>query len=63
MKSIPSEVLADMKRATELALSGKNDREFVQRVQEEAKRLRVEILLKNGFLDVGVSAIRELRDE
>jgi hypothetical protein len=63
MDSIPSEVLADMKRATDLALSGKKDREFEQRVQAEAKRIRAEILRKHGFLDIGVFAIRELRDE
>jgi hypothetical protein len=63
MESIPSEVLADMKRATELALSGKKDPEFEQRVQAEAKRIRAEILRKHGLLDIGVSAIRELRDE
>ena len=63
MESIPSEVLADMKRATELALSGKKDSEFERRVQAEAKRIRAEILRKHGPLDIGVSAIRELRDQ
>jgi hypothetical protein len=63
MESIPSEVLADMKRATDLALSGKRDPKFEQRVQAEAKLIRKEILRKHGLLDIGVSAIRELRDE
>lgn len=62
MENIPSEVLADMKRATELALSGKKDREFELRVQMEAKKTRADILRKQGILEIGVSAIRELRD-
>jgi len=63
MGSIPSEVLADMKRATDLALSGRKDPIFERRVQAEAKRIRADILRKHGLLDIGVSAIRELRDE
>jgi hypothetical protein len=63
MESIPSEVLADMKRATDLAISGKKDPIFEKRAQAEAKMIRAEILRKHGLLDIGVPAIRELRDE
>lgn len=47
----------------ELAISGKKDPEFVRRVQAEAKKVREEIFEKHGLLDVGVPAIRELRDD
>jgi hypothetical protein len=60
--TIPSDVLADMERATELAISGKKDPEFERRVQAEAKKIREEIFKKHGLLDIGVPAIRELRD-
>ena len=51
-----------MERATELAVSGKKDLEFERRVQAEAKKIREEIFKKHGLLDIGVHAIRELRD-
>jgi hypothetical protein len=63
MGTLAPNVLADMKKATELALSGKKDPEFTKRVQDEAKKVRAEILKRNGLLDVGTPAIRELRDE
>jgi hypothetical protein len=63
MNTISPQVLADMKRATELALTGHKDPEFTRRVQDEAKKLREEIYRKHGLLDVGVHAIRELRDD
>jgi hypothetical protein len=32
-------------------------------VQAEAKKIREEIFWKHGLLDIGVPAIRELRDD
>jgi hypothetical protein len=61
--TIPSDVLADMERATELATSGTKDPEFARRVQAEAKKVRAEIFAKHGLLDIGVPAMRELRDD
>jgi hypothetical protein len=63
MEAIPSEILADMRRATELAMSGQKDPAFERRVQAEAKKVRDQIFQKHGALDIGVAAIRELRDE
>jgi hypothetical protein len=63
MEAIPPEIIADMRRATELAMSGQKDPAFERRVQAEAKKVRDEILQKHGVLDIGVAAIRELRDE
>jgi len=44
-------------------MSGKKDPEFERRVQAEAKKIRAEIFKKHGLLDIGVPAIRELRDD
>lgn len=57
------DVLADMEYAIELAMTGKKDPEFEKRVQDQGKRIREEIFRKHGLLDIGVPAIRELRDE
>ncbi len=59
---IPPEILADMERAVQLAMAGERDPEFERRIQAEAERIRQEILRKHGVLDIGVPAIRELRD-
>jgi len=59
---IPPEVMADLEYAAELAASGRRDPEFARRIGEEAKRVREQVLQRNGVLDIGVSAIRELRD-
>ena len=54
--------MADLEYAAELAANGRKDSEFARRIREEAKRVREQILQRNGLLDIGVSAIRELRD-
>jgi hypothetical protein len=59
---IPPDVLADMQRAIELAMTGKRDTEFERRVQAEGKRFREEVFRKHGLLDIAVPAIRELRN-
>lgn len=59
---LPADVLSDMQRAIELAMTGKRDQEFERRVQAEGKRIREETFRKHGLLDIAVPAIRELRD-
>jgi len=59
---IPPEVMADLEYAAALAANGRRDPKFARRIREEAKRVREQILQRNGVLDIGVSAIRELRD-
>ncbi|HEV3117897.1 MAG TPA: hypothetical protein VGY58_12650, partial [Gemmataceae bacterium] len=59
---IPPEVMADLEYAAELAAKGRKDPEFARRIREEAERVREQVLQRNGVLDIGVSAIRELRD-
>jgi hypothetical protein len=63
MDTIPPKLMADMEYAVELVISGKKDPEFEKRVRAEADRIRAEIFKKHGLLDIGVPAIRELRDD
>ncbi len=59
---IPADVIAELEYAAQLAACGRKDPTFARRVAEEAARIREEVKLKYGLLDIGVPAIRELRD-
>jgi hypothetical protein len=59
---IPPDVLAAMEEAASYALTGVGDPEALRKIREEAERIRAEVFRKHGALDVGVPAIRELRD-
>jgi hypothetical protein len=60
---IPVDVMAELEYAAQLAASGRKDPAFAGRIAEEAARIRAEVKRKYGLLDIGVPAIRELRDE
>jgi hypothetical protein len=59
---IPPDVVAAMEEAVRHALTGKGDPEVLQRIHERAEEIRAEVLRKHGVIDVGVPAIRALRD-
>ena len=60
---IPPDLLADTQAVIEHVVSGKRlDSEIARRVRERAERIREEIRQQHGVLDIGVPAIRELRD-
>ena len=59
---IPPEVMAELQEAADRAAKGIRDPEKTRLACERMDRLREEILQKHGILDIGVSAIRELRD-
>jgi hypothetical protein len=60
---IPTDLLADTQAIIDHLISGKLlDPEVTRRVRERAERIREEIRQKHGVLDIGVPAIRELRD-
>lgn len=59
---IPPDVKAAMEEAVRYALTGKADPATLRRIREEADRVREEVLRKHGVLNIGVPAIRELRD-
>jgi hypothetical protein len=57
------ELEADTRAVIEKLMTGKPlDPETEARIRAEAARIRQEILEKHGVLDIGVPAIRELRD-
>jgi hypothetical protein len=60
---IPLEVMAELEEAARLALSGVGHPEAMRRACERMDRLREEVRQKHGILDIGVPAIRALRDE
>lgn len=60
---IPADIMADLERAAFCAAAGqKPDPEFVRRIAAEAAHIRAAVKRKHGILDIGVPAIRELRD-
>ena len=60
---ISSELLARMQEAVENAAKGVRDPEKIMRARKSMDRIREEIRKTHGVLDIGVPAIRELRDE
>ncbi len=61
--SVPDDVLSDAQLIAECVASGTPiPAEVVRRVREDAKRITEAVYRKHGLLDVGVPAIRELRD-
>jgi hypothetical protein len=60
---IPHELMAELQQAAVSAVAGVRDPEEMRRASERMDRLGEEVLRKHGVLDVGVPAIRELRDE
>jgi hypothetical protein len=59
---IPPELLAEMEAAVRAAMSRTRDPEAMRKACDEMDRIREEIFRKHGVLDIGVPAIRELRD-
>jgi hypothetical protein len=59
---IPPNVMAELEYAAQLAATGRKDPTFARRIAEEAARIREEVKREYGLLDIGVPAIRELRD-
>jgi hypothetical protein len=59
---IPADVMADLERAVEILMSGQRDAEFERRIHAQAEDISQEVLKRHGVLDIGVPAIRALRD-
>jgi hypothetical protein len=60
---IPTEVMADFQKAADKAAAGLRDLEATRQACKRMDRMREELRNKHGRLDIGVPAIRELRDE
>ncbi len=56
------EVMAELQRLADDAARGIRDPERMRRAAERMDRMREETYRKHGLLDIGLPAIRELRD-
>ncbi len=59
---IPPDIMAELQEAALRASRGERDPEEARRACEEMDRIREEIRQRHGILDIGVPAIRELRE-
>jgi hypothetical protein len=59
---IPPDLLVKMQRAVDLAAQGIRDPEAMRLACEDMDRLREQIFHREGLLDIGVPAIRALRN-
>jgi hypothetical protein len=59
----PSEVDVELQEAIRWAASGVRDPEEMRKACERMDRMREEVYSREGILDIGVPAIRELRGE
>lgn len=59
---LPPNLMADLERAAADAAAGRRSPEAMRQACEDMDRIREEIRRKHGVLDIGVPAIRELRD-
>ena len=57
------ELRAKLEEAVRRAQSGQRDTEAMRMAAEDMDRIREGIRAKHGILNIGVPAIRELRDE
>ena len=58
---LPPELMAEIMEAAERAAKGIRDPEIMKKARERMDKRRAEIFRREGRLDIGVSAIRELR--
>jgi|GraSoiStandDraft_54_1057290.scaffolds.fasta_scaffold1539091_2 hypothetical protein len=58
----PTEVREMLEEALHQARTGRGNPKVLQRITKEAERIRSRVLKKHGELDIGVPAIRALRN-
>ena len=63
MTGLPPDLQEDTQAILEHLAGKPLDPETYRRIRERADRIRDEIRRKHGLLDIGVPAIRELRDD
>jgi hypothetical protein len=59
---LSAEIVADLEAAASRAAGGARDADSMSRACQRMDRVREEILRRHGVVDIGMSAIRELRD-
>ena len=62
-ESIPANLMAELRAATERATRGLHDPDIMRRACERMDQMREELWQRVGDLDVAVDLIREGRDE
>ena len=62
-ETIPADMMAELRAATERAARGVHDPEIMRRACERMDQMREELRQRTGDLDVAVDLIREGRDE
>jgi len=62
LSTIPASLRVEMNEAIQRAMSGVRDPVAMKKACDDMDRLREEIQREHGELDIGVPAIRELRD-
>lgn len=60
--TIPSQMMDELQKAAEQAAEGIRDPDAMRQACENMDRVREEIFIRQGVLDIGLPAIRELRD-
>jgi hypothetical protein len=60
--AVPPEIMAELQEAADRAVQGIRDPEVMRKACEEMDQIREEIFREHGLLNIGVPAIRELRD-
>jgi hypothetical protein len=60
--TIPAELMGELQVAADKAAKGIRDPEAMRKASEDMDRLSEEIRKKHGVLEIGVAAIRELRE-
>ena len=59
---IPPEIMAELEEAARRAAAGIRDPDAMRQACERMDRLSEDVRRKHGVLDIGLPAIRELRD-
>jgi succinate dehydrogenase/fumarate reductase flavoprotein subunit len=60
---VSSEILADLQNAVDASMKGVRNPQKARKAREEMDQIREEIRNEHGVLDIGIPAIRELRDD
>jgi len=60
--ALPAHVMAELQDAADKAAKGIRDPEEMRRACQDMDLISEEVFRKHGVLDIGVPAIRELRD-
>jgi hypothetical protein len=63
VSELPTDVRLMLDEAIRHAQTGEGDPAILQRIHDEAEKIKREVFEKHGLLDIGTPAIRELRDQ